>query len=145
MNNITGEPERWRMIRHWLACRSGHRCEVCGRRLGPDDRFRLPADAEGTVHHRQPGGIGGTSNPDADSLERLLLCCGGRLGGVLGCHGRIHHEPSWAERSGYLVPRPLDPADVPVTLWSGRRVLLAATATEYLPAPGRPYAGISGW
>lgn len=120
------------MIRHWLACRSGHRCEACGRPLGPGRDLRLPAEAEGTVHHRTPWYRG---HPDAESLERMLLCCGGRLGGVLGCHGRIERERTWAEGRGYLVPSPGDPAVVPVILWSGRRVILAPLATEYLDPP----------
>lgn len=92
------------------------------------------------MHHRQPRGAGGTRDPDVDSLERLLLCCGGRL--ALGCHGRIEHNRVWAEAHGYLVPHgdgpAADPARVPVTLWSGRRVLLGAC--EYFQAPGDPYA-----
>jgi hypothetical protein len=112
---------------------------VCGGQLGPDDRGRLPAEREATVHHRQLRGSGGTRDPDVHSLERLLLCCGGRLGGVLGCHGRIHAERRWAEGRGLIVPRPADPATVPVVLWSGRQVLLLPGATEYGRPPGDPY------
>lgn len=136
---MTGVDE-WRMIRHMLACRSGHRCEVGGE--------LLDAVNEGSVHHRQPRGMGGTSDPDVHSLERLLLVCGGRYGGVCGHHGRIEANREWSYRNGYLVPHPVpgrpteatDCARVPVTLWSGRRVLLAAGALEYFPAPGTPYA-----
>jgi hypothetical protein len=135
---VTGG-EEWLMIRHMLACRSGNRCEICGQPLG--------AGREGSVHHRQPRGMGGTSDLAVHSLERLLLGCGGHLGGVLGCHGLIEKNRAWAYRFGYLVPhsvpgRPTpatDCAQVAVVLPSGRRVLLAPRALEYFPAPGPPY------
>ena len=84
---------------------------------------------------------------DVNGLARLLLVCGGRLGGVMGCHGRIEQDRAWAEGRGYLIrhPRPgqptaaTDPAQVPVVLYSGRRVLLCPSAPVYLPAPGAPY------
>ena len=79
-----GDAETWRFILHLLACRSGHRCEVGGE--------PLDAGNQGSIHHRQPRGMGGTSDPDVHSLERLLLVCGGRLGGVLGHHGQVEAE-----------------------------------------------------
>lgn len=129
----------WEIILHMLACRSGGLCEVGGEPLTRDQR---------SVHHRQPRGMGGTSDPDVHSLERLLLVCGGRLAGVRGHHGKVEANREWAYERGYLVPhsapgRPTDATDcakVPVTLWSGRRVLLAPHATEYFPVPGAPYA-----
>jgi hypothetical protein len=135
-----GDSDMWRMIRHLLACRSGHRCEIGGE--------LLDAVNEGSVHHRQPRGMGGTSDPDVHSLERLLLVCGGSFGGVLGCHGRTEKNRQLAYRMGHLVPHAApgvatdatDCAKVPVVLWSGRRVLLDPVALEYLPAPGAPYA-----
>jgi hypothetical protein len=134
------DSETWRMIRHLLACRSGHRCEIGGEPLN--------ADNEGSVHHRQPRGIGGTSAPGVHSLERLLLVCGGRLGGISGHHGQVEASREWAYRMGYLVPHAApgvatdatDCAKVPVVLWSGRRVLLDPVALEYRPAPGAAYA-----
>lgn len=134
------DAETWGFVRHLLACRSGHRCEVGGE--------LLDAVNEGSVHHRQPRGMGGTSDPDVHSLERLLLVCGGRLAGVAGHHGQVEADREWAYRRGLLVPRAApgvstdatDCAKVPVVLWSGRRVLLDPVALEYRQAPGAPYA-----
>ena len=132
---VTPAEEFWRAIVHMLACRSGHCCEICGCRLGPGN--------EGTVHHRLPRGMGGTSDPDVHDLPRLMLLCGGRLGGVQGCHGIVERHRAWAYRNGYLIPHGAgvevaDPASVPVVRRSGRRVLL--TPYNYDPAPGPMYA-----
>ncbi len=124
---MSEETERWRLIRHNLACRSGHRCELCGVQLGPGK--------EGTVHHRRPRGKGGTRQEDVDYLSNLLLLCGGRLGGVMGCHGKIESRRRWAEDSGLLVPQGHDPATIPVVLHGGRRVLLSPYAPEYRQPP----------
>lgn len=129
---MSDEIERWRVIRHLLATRSDHRCELCGVRLGPGQ--------EGTVHHRDPRGMGGTRDPHIDDLCNCLLLCGGRLGGVLGCHGHTESNRRAAEETGWIVRSPTDPADVPVVLYSGRRVLLARYEPFYLPPPdGIPY------
>jgi hypothetical protein len=124
---VSDEQERWRVIRHYLATRAGHRCEICGVRLGPGN--------EGTVHHRQPHSRGGTSDPDIDLLSNLLLLCGGRLGGVMGCHGVVESERARSYEWGRLVRRPLDPAKVPVVLYGGRRRMLDPEQPFYWDPP----------
>lgn len=120
----------WRLLRHLLAIRSGHACEICGVALGPG--------REGTVHHRQPRGMGGTLRTGVNSLANLMLLCGGQLGGVTGCHGlRVEHDRSHARDMGWLVPHgdgpDADPARVPIVLRSGRRVLLDSVEPVYRP------------
>ncbi|GHE31992.1 hypothetical protein GCM10017673_38450 [Streptosporangium violaceochromogenes] len=125
-----GEPD-WRTIRHRLALRSGHACEICGILLGPGQ--------EGTVHHRQPRGMGGTRRPTTHGLSNLMMLCGGRLGGVTGCHGlRVELDRAAAETLGWIVPHGNGPASdprlVPIVLWhSGRRVRLDDVEAAYLP------------
>lgn len=131
---MTGADVDWDQVLHLLACRSGQRCEICGRPLTRD---------EATIHHRLPRGMGGTSDPGVHDLARLMLLCGGRLGGVRGCHGITERHRTWAYRNGYLIHRAPgtaapDPATVPVVLRSGRRVLL--TPYAYVQAPGPAYA-----
>ncbi|MEV7011757.1 hypothetical protein [Streptosporangium sp. NPDC051022] len=126
----TSEPD-WRTIRHRLALRAGHACEICGATLGPG--------REGTVHHRQPRGMGGTRRHTIHSLANLMLLCGGRLGGITGCHGlRVELDRAAAQALGWIVPHgggpDADPRRVPIVLWhSGRRVRLDDVEATYLP------------
>ena len=127
---MSAEPDRWRTIRHLLACRSGHRCEICGCTLGPGN--------EGTAHHRDARGMGGTRRPDIDDLCNLLLLCGGSL--AQKCHRWVEDHYEAAVAAGWRVPDGLDPAAAPVVLAGGRRVLLHRTQPLYLPpADGRLY------
>lgn len=129
--------EQWRYIGHLLAVRTGGNCEACGGR--PVAGYR-----EMSIHHRQPRGMGGTSREEIHDLCNLLLVCAGfsrGLAGVLGCHGELESKRLDAVEMGWIVPHPLDPADVPVTLFSGRRVLLDATSPFYLPPP----PGVAEW
>lgn len=127
----------WRLLRHYLACRSGHRCEVCG--------GHLDARREPTVHHRLPRGMGGTSDPDVHRLDRLLLLCGGALGGVQGCHGDVEARTGQDVYDfGWLVRRGYDPATTPVLLFGAsttlrpRWVLLDPYSPFYGNPPGNP-------
>jgi hypothetical protein len=138
---VSDNTERWRVIRHNLACRSDHRCEVCGVRLGPDKNGKVRPELEGTGHHRDDRGMGGTRRPGIDDLCNVLLLCGGRMGGVLGCHGWIEGHFEAAVARGWRVPNGIDPATVPVVLAGGRRVLLHRDQPLYLPPrDGIPYA-----
>lgn len=126
----TGEGERWRMIRHFLAVRSGHRCEICGVMFAA-------GGAEPSVSHRRHKGMGGTRRADVDDLSVVMLACGGRLAGVRGCHGRIEANPAWAAQMGYTIGQHDDPLSVPVVLWSSRRVFLDSRSPFYLDEPDR--------
>lgn len=121
-------PDEWGMIRHLLACRSDGACELCGRRVD-----RSGGVTGGTVHHRDARGMGGTNNPAINDLCNLLLLCGGRLGGVVGCHGYTEHNRERAYEQGWLVRDGTDPVTVPVVLHNGARVRLARDLQEYLP------------
>jgi hypothetical protein len=131
---VSALSEEWRMVRHLLACRSGHRCECCGRLLG--------AESEGSAHHRLPQGRGGTSALDPHRLDRLALLCGGSYGGVLGCHGLVESEREAAYECGLLLRHPESLERVPevlatpMVLWSGRVVVLDDLAPGYLAPPG---------
>ncbi len=127
---MSDEADRWRMIRHMLAVRSGHRCEYGGCQLGPGN--------EGTVHHRMPKGMGGTSLY-AEDWSRLVLLCGGAYGGTVGCHGDIESYRANAKMRGFIVLHGEHPETVPLVLWSGRRVYLTDDAPLYLLPPlGEP-------
>ena len=125
--------EQWRVVQHMLACRSGGLCECCG-------LLFVPGLREPSIHHRRNRGSGGTSRPTVRDLTELLLLCAGesrRLAGVLGCHGAItaNRYADAADR-GLTVGKHTDPANVPVVLASGRRILLDPVGVFYLPAPG---------
>lgn len=131
--------EFWQLTRHYLVCRAQQRCEICGTVLDV---------TTATIHHRQPRSMGGTSNPDVHRLDNLMLLCGGRLGGVVGCHGlQVENDRAVAEAHGWLVPHGKGPASdpelVPVDVFAGRdhrwmpvyrRVLLDPHNPSYLPA-----------
>jgi hypothetical protein len=137
---MAGSERDWRYIGHLLACRSGSLCEGCGKPLVPGAR-------ELSIHHRQPRGMGGTDRSEAHFLSNLLLLCAGstrRLAGVAGCHGAVEAYRENAERRGLLVRHGLDPAAEPVTLASGRRVLLADDGPFYLPPADGPLYGNLG-
>ena len=97
--------------------RAAGRCEVCGVVLAVLDDDKPRWIAERSFHHRQPRGSGGTRDPEANTPPRLLLLCGSA---VSGCHGLIESQRVMAKDNGWLVPRPTDPASVPVALYVGR-------------------------
>lgn len=97
--------------------RAAGRCEVCGVVLAVLDDDKPRWIAERSFHHRQPRGSGGTRDPEANTPPRLLLLCGSA---VSGCHGLIESQRVMAKDNGWLVPRPTDPATVPVDLYVGR-------------------------
>lgn len=122
----------WEHVQLMLLARAGGACEartpwcLADRRTG--SLANLPRDRV-SIHHRQPRGMGGTSRATVHALTNLLLLDGS---GVTGCHGYIESERTEAYRRGLLVRRPTPPADVPVTLWSGREVRLDASGL-YVP------------
>lgn len=105
------EPTDWDWVRAMLLIRCGGRCEITGD----------PLEASWTSHHRRPRGMGGTRRADKDSLANLIAVNGH---GTAGAHGWAEAHRADALARGILVPQALDPALVPLVLWSGRRVLL---------------------
>lgn len=136
---LTG-PE-WEHLTQLLLARCGGRCEGCGQPFVPGKR-------EANRHHRRGRKMGGTNRPDTHSLANLLMLCAGfsaRLGGVLGCHGRVDADRGWAEARGLIVPEgEAGPAEVPLVLPSGRRVLLDPLSPFYLtPTDGILYTAVA--
>lgn len=116
----------WDEITLRLLVRSGGLCEArtADCLAGPDGRVSDRPDGRVvrvSRHHRLPRGMGGSRGDGVHCLARLVLVCGD---GVSGCHGHIERHREAAYGRGLLVRRGDDPAVVPVTLWSGRRVLL---------------------
>lgn len=127
--------EQWEMLEHLLKVRSGNRCEArtpaC--LAGPRGTLETLPRSRVSIHHRQPRGAGGTSRPDAHSLDRLLIVCGH---GSAGCHGHLENaERGDAYDRGLLVRRGVTaPRDIPLVLTSGRQVRLHPTSPLYLDA-----------
>lgn len=134
----------WDHLFTLLLTRSGGQCEArtpyC---QAPGGRILGMRREQISIHHRQPRGMGGTSRLTAHSLAVLMIICGN---GVTGCHGYLESQRDWALRNGFLVPLPApdrstdatNPALVPITLYSGRRVCLDPLSPFYVP----PYDGI---
>lgn len=100
--------------------REGGRCAVTGHSLGDPD------GAGWHLHHRRPGGMGGTTRSDQQTLPNVIAVTG-------GVHRRIHGEPSWSEPRGLLLPTSEDdPAGYPVQTWRGWVFLTTAGGYQLL-------------
>lgn len=99
-----------------VLARCGGRCEACGEPLG-----RSGVD----IHHRQRRRGGDHSPANLVALHP-------------SCHTvapqAVHQRPAWARERGLIVRSTGDPAATPLTLPSGRRVLLGDTYTDAAPA-----------
>lgn len=133
----------WQHIETLVHTRSGSRCEIQSPAClaGPrGDLSRLPRSRR-SLHHRRPRGMGGTRRVEVHSVAALIDTCGH---GTIGCHWYAEQNRTWALDRGLLVPNngkgaAVDPAEVPLVLPSGRRVLLDEYG-GYVAAPGLPYA-----
>jgi len=92
-------------VREKVIYRDRESCRRCGRW----------ADG-GSIHHRRPRGMGGTSDPVVNLPANLVLLCGS---GTTGCHGWVEANRVQAREDGWLVPMGVDPADVPVRCADG--------------------------
>lgn len=90
--------------------RSGGCCERCG----------ASSSLRWSIHHRQARGMGGSKDVTANLPANLLLLCGS---GTEGCHGHIESFRGQAYVDGFLVHKWETPADIPVKLVNGWRVL----------------------
>jgi hypothetical protein len=100
------------------------RCAVTGAPLGD-------LDGHWQLHHRRPGGRGGTSRANQQCPSNVLgLLARVHLFGAPGLllDGRVrsvHGDPGWSRPLGLLVSSNVDePGSVPVRLWSGWCFLL---------------------
>jgi hypothetical protein len=110
----------------WIAYdRQQGRCAVTGAPLGDlHDGWEL--------HHRRPGGRGGTSRANQQSPSNVVALLArvhnfGAAGLVLdGIPGRsVHGAPAWSKPLGLLLSSSVEePGSVPVRLWSGWAFLL---------------------
>lgn len=87
---IVGE----RLTRIAVAERSAGRCEVCWKQRAAE------------CHHRRKRSQGGPW-----TFSNILHLCP-------LCHGRIEHEPAWAQTYGYDLVNGEDPAEAPVLIFT---------------------------
>jgi hypothetical protein len=66
--------------------------------------------------------MGGSKDPEINSLSNLMLLCGT---GTTGCHGWVEDRRLEAQADGYLVPSWENPADVRVLVHKHFVMLLA--------------------
>jgi 5-methylcytosine-specific restriction enzyme A len=107
-------------LRRAAWARDGGRCVVTGAELpgGEDGGWEL--------HHRRPGGMGGTKRPDQDTLPNVVCL-------TTGSHRWAHAHPVEAGPAGLLLPpRECDPAAVPVRTWRGWVFLTADGGVQRL-------------
>lgn len=89
-------------VRAIIVARARGRCEVCGARVGSGAQ----------IHHRQPRGMGGTSQAGKGKASNGLWV-------HPMCHDRIEMYRERGLSRGWLVKQRDDPAVVPVKLWDG--------------------------
>lgn len=111
-----------RRVRALVLDRCGGYCEVSGRPLG--ERVE--------VHHRRPGGHGGTGRDGQHEATNLLAL----LPEVHNLRpDSVHGSPAWSRPLGYLLPNScVEPALVPVLL-HGRRWVFLTRAGQYQDVP----------
>jgi 5-methylcytosine-specific restriction protein A len=80
-------------VAEFIIDRARGRCERCRAKRGQE------------IHHRQPRGMGGTRDPKLNMPENLVFLCG-------DCHRWCESHRNEARDTGWLVPRPTDPATV---------------------------------
>jgi hypothetical protein len=114
--------------------REGGRCAVTGAVLGDVDCDLWD------LHHRRPGGMGGTRRVDQDTLPNVIALLarvhnfgapGLLIGGVDG--RSVHGDPAWSGPLGYLLsPSEEEPGAVPLLL-HGRAWVFLTAAGGYTP------------
>lgn len=100
-------PDFW--TQQVVLARFANRCARCGQYRG------------GSIHHRKPRRLGGTTDPAINYTSNLLWLCGN---GTTGCHGAIESHRTVAYENGWLLADRAVATEVEVLLWDGRRVLL---------------------
>ncbi|GAA4439670.1 HNH endonuclease [Phytohabitans houttuyneae] len=85
--------------------RDGFQCVRCGGACH-GERGR-----DWSAQHRRARGSGGSSRPDTNRLQNLILLCGSA---TTGCHGWVESHKAEAERHGWVVWQAGDPLLKPV-------------------------------
>lgn len=106
-------------VRQEVIRRDEGRCFFAGGYLV--DPSTMEPQAQYSVHHRTPRGMGGSKNPAINSTENLLLLSGT---GTTGAHGWVESNRAQALAYGLLVPSWAEPALTPVKHWVRGPVLL---------------------
>ena len=107
--------------------RAGYRCEICGRLLHDGTMWTQAY----SVHHRRPRGMGGTTDPSANTPANLMLLCGT---GTTGCHGYLESRRALARHGGWLLTQQQDPTTVPVIVHTRGRTLLTVDGRYEAPS-----------
>lgn len=94
-------------VRDTVYRREGGRCARCGLTLG----------AIWELQHRKPRGMGGSADPAIHLPSNLLALC-------TRCHHWATGHPVAGIMLGVNLWQSADPSQVPVTLYTGRSVLL---------------------
>lgn len=92
-----------------IMMRDQYACVVCGRTV---------INRPGSIHHRKPRGMGGTSVSENDPSNLIILCGTGTSAN--GCHQRVENHRGWARKYGYICRMRYAPDMVPVRYWDGR-------------------------
>lgn len=95
-----------RAVRNLVMEREGRACAACGVSV---------TGQPFSIQHRRPRGMGGTSDPAANSLSNLVLMCGT---GVTGCHGLAESRDPEMNARGFWLTFGEPPAETPVMLAS---------------------------
>lgn len=107
--------------------RDGHACcEVSGEPITGERGVHW------SVHHRVPRGMGGTRSARVNQPPALMVVCGSA---TTGCHHRIESDRAEALRSGWLVSRYADPANVAVLIDRGSRWVYLTASGGYADNP----------
>lgn len=100
--------------------RAGGCCERCGR--GVEGQVA-------SIHHRKPRRMGGTRDPEINSLSNLMLLCGSGTG---GCHGMVEKARQESRDLGFLVGSVQNPSGVPVLVY-GKGACYLESDGSYTP------------
>ena len=95
-----------KLLRDLAYARSGGLCERCG----------IPLADSWALHHRKLKSRGGENN--LSNLVCLHHSCHN------GSTSSVHNNPTKATEDGFMVASWVDPADVPIALDDGSKVLL---------------------
>lgn len=101
-------------VRKGVTERAHGACERCGQTIRGDY----------SIHHRKPRGMGGTTDPAANSPSNLVLLCGSATTPG-GCHTAVEKFRESAISTGWIVPRVADPAKTPIKRHNGWFILNA--------------------